>query len=87
MAKKGKRYWFLRLDITCGEYEFRSDSVHTTNGSEFDAEGYAMNFYDGLDDDETEDGVYKFNGGEVSCCVHTRDEITKKEYDVLETYL
>lgn len=85
-AKKS-RYWFIKLQITIGEYETYSNSIHMTeDGQKFNAEEYAMNEYDGLDDGDT-DGTYYFNGGEVACSVYGLEEITKKEYDIMEKYL
>ena len=84
---KKDRYWFLKIQVTIGEYENNVASIHVTeNGEEFDAEKYAMDEYDGLDDEDT-DGMYTFNGGEVGCCVYGIEEITKAEYDVMEKYI
>ncbi len=81
------RYWFLDLQITCGEYEFNSTSVHETDKKEFDAETYAKEFYDNNDDDTEDNEIYYFNGGEVAVEVCRIDEITKKEYDILKEYI
>jgi len=83
------RYWYLKLHIQCGEYEFYSKSVHKTEGKEkFDSEAYAADFYGGADENNDPDsGVYYFNCGEVAVMVDDCKEIKKPAYDILRKYL
>lgn len=82
------KYWFLKIHIQNGEYEYYSSSLHQTKGKkDFDAEAYVSDFYANADEDNPNDGVYYFNGGEVACCVKDIQEITKKEYDILHRFI
>jgi hypothetical protein len=82
------RYWFLKLHIQCGEYEFYSKSVQRSRGkSEFDAEEYAKDFYGDEGEETYGKGTYYFNCGEIAVSVYGLHEITAKEYKVMEKYL
>ena len=81
---KQKKYWLLKIEITCGEYEFISTGLHE---GDFDAEEYVKNFYDGLDEGDEGCGTYYFNGGEIACSVYSLDELTKKEFNILRKFI
>lgn len=77
------KYWFLNIEIRNGEYEYNSLSLHT---GKFNAEEYVKGFYND-DGEESDNGEYYFNGGEVACSIKKLKEITKKEYDVLRKFI
>ena len=82
------RYWFLKIGIRNGEYEYSSCSVHKTpKKEEFDAEDYAQDFYGGGSEETYGKGTYYFNGGEVAVEVGNLKEITLKEYNVLNKFV
>jgi len=81
------RYWFLKLKIQHGEYEFYSASLHKTNKEKFDAEAYARDFYGDPDDPDNTDGTYYCNGGELAVQVYTFEEIKKAEYNTLGKFM
>lgn len=77
------KYWFLRLEIRNGEYEYNSVSVH--QAEQFDCEACAANFYceAGVKDGD----IYYFHGGCVAVKVIRCEEITKKEYETLSRFI
>lgn len=84
------KYWFLKIGIRSGEYEFNSISIHKTKDKEkFDAEAYAKDFYgngdgeDGEGEDTYNSGDYYFDCGCIACWVENIKEITLKEYNAL----
>jgi len=84
------KYWFLKIGIRNGEYEFNSISVHKTpKKEEFDSDDYVRGFYgggdaeDGMSEDTYNTGDYYFHGGCIACWVQNIKEITLKEYNVL----
>ena len=81
-------YFFLRLKIKCGEYEFYSEGVHAvpkgTNIINF-SETYAKEFYS--TEVEEDDEMYYFNGGEVAVQISFRESISRQEYKVLSKFL
>jgi hypothetical protein len=83
------RYWFLRMHIQNGEYEHSSLSLHKTEGEEkFDEDAYAKDFYgDGDGEDTYGNGTYYFNDGCIACYPSILQEITAREYEVLDKYL
>ena len=82
------RYWFLNIQVRQGEYEFNQKSVHKTpKDEEFDAEEYAKDYYGFADDPDNDDGSYYFNCGNVCVEVYKIQEITQKEYNVLNRYI
>jgi len=52
MSKK-TGYWYLDLEITSGDIEFHSKSLH--KGKKFDPNEYAKDFYDDRDEAEVEE--------------------------------
>ena len=82
------RYWFLQLEINCGEYEFIESSVQKTSGGEsFNADTYASKYYDGESFSLTDKRVFFFNNGEVAVKVYGVKEITKEEYVLMRRFL
>ena len=82
------RYWFLKIGIRNGEYEYASCSIHKTpKKEEFDAEDYAKDFYGGESEDTYDNNEYYFNAGEVAVWVGIIKEITLKEYNVLNKFV
>lgn len=83
-----KKFLYLVLKITNGEYEYYSKSVHQVNpkiDKEKFSEKYAKTFYSGKA--ENNDGTYYFNGGEVAVEVYKIEEVTFQEYLVLNKFL
>jgi hypothetical protein len=81
------KYWYVVIEVSIGEYEYLSKSVHKTSGKEeFDLNEYAQGFY-GDEGEELDEGVYEFDCGCVIASAHTCEEITKQEYEVLRKYL
>lgn len=89
MTKKSTQFIFLKLKERNGEYEYIHPSVHEIP-SELDinefAENYASEFYDPSRMKPGDDGYY-FNGGEVHVRVYTAMAISKRDYDLLKSYL
>ena len=83
------KYWFIEVKIVCGEYEFRSQSVHMTTSAEtFDADKYVSDFYGDADDpDDTDGGSYYFDGGNLACSYSSCREISEADYTVLKRYM
>ena len=79
------RYWYLDIEITCGEYEFHSKSLHVTKGNKFDEDTYVKGFYG--DEPDEDDGTYYFFAGEIACQVSDIREITKKQHDILQDFI
>ena len=80
------RYFFLKMKIDCGLYEFYQVSLHKCRG-EFNYNcNYIRRFYPNADK-ELEDGVYSHNGGEVRWMAHTVTELTKAEYEVMSKHI
>lgn len=86
------KYWFLKLSIRVGEYEFYSTSLHKQPASDKDfdsevfAEAYAADFY-GCPDDDNEGGSYYFDCGNLCVEVYAMKEITEKEYKVIGKFI
>lgn len=88
-----KKYIFLQLSVTSGEYEFSVPSVHYVskrrNVDNF-ADKYARNFYGGNAKKETVGSNtigYFFNGREVFVEVSFAYEITFEEFAVLNKFI
>jgi hypothetical protein len=84
------KYILISLQIKCGEYEFKSHTVHEitnqTNALLF-SENYAKTFYEGKYSQYENDDWYYFNGGEVAVKFKKVEEITKREYEAFEFQL
>jgi hypothetical protein len=82
------KYFFLQIEIKCGEYEFISSDVHEIIEEEsiiVFSENYAKEFYSG--DMDEDDRTYYFNRGEVAVEVLKREIISKEEYTIMRKYL
>ena len=87
------KYWFLKLLIRQGEYEFYSMSTHKQQANEKDfdmatfSEAYAADFYGCPDDPDDTGGSYYFDCGNLCVEVYSRQEVTKKEYETLGKFI
>lgn len=84
-----KKFIFINLKIQNGDYEYHSKTVHElTEGitKEEYAEDFASGFYGG-DVEREHNGTCYFHGGEVAVKVCSVDDITEKEYNVLNKFL
>lgn len=83
-----KKYVMVEVKIQNGEYEYYSKSLHIV-GKKVDAhkigERHAKKFYANFS--HKDDGTYYFNGGEVATQLYKAQEITRKEYQILNKFL
>jgi len=78
--KKEKPVYLLTLEITCGEYQFSSSSLHNS-GSKKAIRNYQKNFYGG---DAYWDGETRyFHGGAIAVKVSGLQKITQAQAQVL----
>ncbi len=81
---------FLNLEITDGEREYNSLSVHQSHREDYQqwAREYAASFYgDSNSDTEEAEGGYYQVGGEVHVKVYDVRVITDAEYATLKRFL
>lgn len=85
---KKTKFIYIVLSIQCGEYGFKSKSVHEiskTKSTKKFGENCAKDFY-GTKPEKDGDSYY-FNGGEVAVSLSFHEEITKEEYNILNKFL
>lgn len=84
------KYGLINIETKCGEYEFtQAYLVRFRKDLEKRADEVAKTWYDDRvkNWDGGRENEYYFNGGELAVSVHSFEELTKKEYDVMKKYI